>query len=196
MTPRQRTFELIPETLFKSAGPRRPMTSKEAKKAYLEARRGPRISREEQRRLDAEEIERQKKEYERERAAVKAKAAREKKVAKAAADKVARKKLGIPEPSKFVRASQPTISMFVKNGNKRTWQEMDNLADDLDDPLVEVRAQREDEVQPKAKGLAGDDSEDEFGDFPALSQSDLPKLLEDLNGSDGLLKEKIGRAHV
>jgi hypothetical protein len=74
-------------------------------------------------------LDRQKKEYERERAAIKAKAAREKKATKLAAEKEERKKKGLPEPSRFVRASQPTISMFVRgSGNgKRVWQQMEDL---------------------------------------------------------------------
>jgi hypothetical protein len=159
------------------------MTSKQVKKAYQQANRGPRISRAEQRRLDAAELERQKKEYEREKAAAKAKAAREKKAAKENAEKEARKKMGLPEPSRFVRASQPTISRFVKKGNngKRSWQEikMDTVVEDSDATLSDTEIRGKDEEQPPAKRIAiEEDSDDEFGEFPSLSQSDLLEKID------------------
>jgi hypothetical protein len=184
MAGRQRTFDLIPTTLVKSHGnqPIR-MTSKQVKKAYQQANRGPRVSRAEQRRLDAAELERQKKEYEKEKAAAKAKAAREKKAAKENAEKEARKKMGLPQPSRFVRASQPTISRFVKKGNngKRSWQEikMDNVVEDSDATLSETEVGEKDEEQPPAKRIAiEEDSDDEFGEFPSLSQSDLLEKID------------------
>ncbi|RFU35154.1 hypothetical protein B7463_g1250, partial [Scytalidium lignicola] len=140
MPTRQKTFGLVPTTLAKPPGAKPPMTSKQAKKAYLAARRKPKVSREEQRRLDKEELERQKKEYEREKAAAKAKLAREKKAAKAAAERADRKQKGQPEPNKSVRASQPRISLFVQkldHGNKRTWEEVDNLQERSRESSVE-----------------------------------------------------------
>lgn len=183
MAGRQRTFELIPTTLVKSHGNQPTcMTSKQVKKAYQQANRGPRISRAEQRRRDAEELERQKKEYERERAAAKAKAAREKKAAKEHAEKEARRKMGLPEPSRFVRASQPTISKFIRGGNngKRSWQEMkmDTVVEDSDGTLSDTELGEKDEAQPPAKRVVAEDSEDEFGDFPSLSQSGLLEKIE------------------
>ncbi|KAH8789675.1 hypothetical protein BGZ57DRAFT_85219 [Hyaloscypha finlandica] len=185
MAGRQRTFELIPTTLAAKSHGNQPtyMTSKQVKKAYQQANRGPRISRAEQRRLDAEELERQNKEYERERAAAKAKAVREKKAAKETADKEARRKMRLPEPSRFVRASQPTISKFVRGGNngKRSWQEMKmhTLEEDSDGTLPESGFGEKDDAQPPAKRVpAEDDSEDEFGDFPSLSQSDLLEKID------------------
>jgi hypothetical protein len=158
------------------------MTSKQVKKAYQQANRQPRVSRAEQRRRDAEELARQKKEYERERTAARARATREKKIAKENAEKEARRKMGLPEPSRFVRASQPTISKFVRSGNngKRSWQEMkvDCVAEDSDETLTDAGA-GENEAQPRAKRVAADDdSEDEFGEFPSLSQSDLLKRID------------------
>ena len=178
MPGRQRTFDLIPTTLVKSNGPKPPMTSKAAKKAYQLANRGPKISRAEQRRLDAEELKTQKKEYEREKAAAKSKAAREKKETKMNAEKEARRRMGVPEPSKFVRASQPTISRFVRSGNKRSWQEMERMAEESDDTVCEGHIERDNEAQPKANRLAVEDSEDEFGEFPSLSQSDLLEKID------------------
>ena len=95
------------------------MTSKAAKKAYREANKLPKISKAEQRRIEAAEIARQKKEYEKEKAAAKAKAAREKKLKKEAEERAKRKELGLPEPSRFITSSQPTIKTFVKSGAGR-----------------------------------------------------------------------------
>jgi hypothetical protein len=169
---RQRTFELVPTSLVKSGGPKPPMTSKAAKKAYQKANRGPRISRAEQRRLQQEELDRQKKEWAREQAAAKAKAARMKKAEKENAEKEARKKMGLPEPSKYVRASQPTISRFVRNGGKRKWEEVDNIAEDSEGTACDADTVDKDEPPPK-RVAQDNDSDDEFGDFPALSQMDL-----------------------
>lgn len=125
------------------------MTSKAAKKAYAKANAGPKISRAEQRKRDAAELERLKKEYERERAAAKAKAAREKKAAKVLEEKQERKKKGLPEPSKFVRASQPTISLFVRGSGigstngKRSWQQIDNVVEESDAGTSEVDIENE-----------------------------------------------------
>lgn len=160
------------------------MTSKAAKKAYLKANQGPKISRAEQRRLEAEERARQREEEEKERNARRAKAARERKAQKEQAQRDARKKEGLPEPSRFVRASQPTISRFIVSGAKRPRQEMETLAEESDGTIYE----REDDNCPPAKRVAvtvavdlSDDSEEEFGDFPSLSQSDLPALLDNIS---------------
>ncbi|PBP25746.1 hypothetical protein BUE80_DR003352 [Diplocarpon rosae] len=182
----QRTFELIPTTLVKHNGVRRPMTSKAAKKAYQQANRGDKVSRAEQRRRDAAELEQQKKEYEKERAAARARAARDKKTAKANAEKEARKKMGLPEPSRFVRASQPTISRFVRSDSKgkRSWREEENAGEDADQSMSGTE---KDAVEPPAKRRATmeDDSEDEFGDFPSLSQTDiLEKIDSSIQNSD------------
>jgi hypothetical protein len=186
MAGRQQTFDLIPASLVRSAGQKPPMTSKAAKRAYLKAQ-GPRISRAEQRRLEAEEQARQKEEYERERSASRAKAARERKVGKEQAQRDARKKMGLPEPSKFVRPSQPTISRFVVTGSKRSWQEMETVVEESNSMGYEHK----DTDCPPAKLVpVEDDSEEDFGDFPSLSQSDLPALLESLDTPKRSLWEK------
>jgi hypothetical protein len=162
------------------------MTSKAAKRAYLKANRAPRISRAEQRRLEAEERARQKEEDEKERNAERAKAARERKAQKEQAQRDARRKMGVPEPSKFVRPSQPTISRFVVAGAKRTWQAVETVADESDSTIC---GGEDDNYQP-AKRLAADDtSEEEFGDFPSLSQSDLPALLDNIDNATEALKD-------
>jgi phage-related minor tail protein len=126
MASRQRTFDLIPTSLARSNGQKPPMTSKAAKKAHQLATRGPKVSRAEQRRRDAEELAQQKKEFEREKAAAKAKAVREKKAAKEQADRELRKKNGIPEPSRFeqVNPPYPDSCRQVTNAYGWTWIRM------------------------------------------------------------------------
>lgn len=159
----QRTFELVPTTLIRSNGSKPPMTSKAAKKAYAKANAGPKISRAEQRKRDAAELERLKKEYEKERAAAKAKAAREKKAAKALEEKLERRKKGLPEPSKFVRASQPTISLFVRsndNGStkgKRSWQQISDIAERSDAEMSEMDNENECQEHPAKRVTIGSD---------------------------------------
>jgi hypothetical protein len=187
MAGRQQTFELIPTTLVKSTGQKPPMTSKAAKKAHQKANQGPRISRAEQRRLQAEELARQKQEDERERNARKAKAARERRAQMEQAQRDARKKMGLPEPNKFVRASQPTISRFVINGAKRSWQEMHEVAEEPESPIYE---QENGNCLPTERAAVGDTSEEDFGGFPSFSQSDLPGLVDGIDGPTKPSKEQ------
>lgn len=163
------------------------MTSKAAKKAYREANKLPKISKAEQRRIEAAEIARQKKEYEKEKAAAKAKAAREKKLKKEAEERAKRKELGLPEPSRFITSSQPTIKTFVKSGaaRKRSRADIDNVAQEDADTGNEGHNQYQSEQQTenpaKRIALGREDEDDEFGDFPSLSQTDLPTLFAELN---------------
>jgi hypothetical protein len=185
------------------------MKSKDVKKAYAQANRGPRVSRAEQRRRDAAELEAQKKEFERERAAAKAKAAREKKALKANAGREERRKLGLPEPNRFVRASQPTISKFVRGeGVKRTWEQMESVMEEGSEGTISAAEEMVDDAQPPAKRVAVcakevreahpptkrvdvvEDSEDEFGEFLSLSQADL---LEKISSSLVELKKGSSR---
>jgi hypothetical protein len=179
----QQKFNLIPENPSNAAA-KPPMTSKAAKKAYLKANRGPKVTRAEQRRLEKEELEKQKKEHDKERNAARAKAVREKKAAKAAEEKEQRRKLGIPEPNRFVRASQPTISTFARHGGKRAWQEITtvNITEELEDATVEDDLQPMDMAEPPGKRIAVEqESDDEFGCFPSMSQAD--ELLGKINSS-------------
>jgi hypothetical protein len=121
-----------------------PMTSKAARKAYLKANRVPRLSKAEQRRQYAIERAQQKaeeeaekaaakKEREKERAAAKAKALREKKAAKEEEAKKERKKLGIPERSKWgFHASQRVITGFIQRpvlGKRKGGADVDAVED-------------------------------------------------------------------
>ncbi|KAG6063885.1 hypothetical protein E4U32_000776 [Claviceps aff. humidiphila group G2b] len=127
--PVQRTFTIVPppantrgvNSLHQPAQNVRPMTSKQAQKAYKAATRGPPISRAEQRERDRAEQERIRKEFEKEKATAKARLARERKKEKENAEREQKKKKGMPLVS--VRPSQDTIARFVRgngSGKKRT----------------------------------------------------------------------------
>lgn len=244
MPSKQRTFELVDAPKV-----HRPMTSKQAKKAYQKANRTPRITKAEQKRRDAEELAKHRKAYEKEQAAAKAKAARDKKAAKALEQKEARKKQGIPEPSRHVRPSQSRISLFLKQGTKRfretsnTGEESEGtMCDDLNDepPAKRVahgifeeeeedegenedKDEDEDKVLPKQitrrnfeyedetqkeqlvnkkcdkeivisrSPMLPEDSEDEFGDFPPLSENDI-SLLDTSSMHSTPANANLGRA--
>ncbi len=101
------------------------MTSKQAKKAYLERTRGPKMSKEERRRRELEElarIKREEQEYkkqrDKERAATKARLAREKKKEKEDKENEEKRKQGLPLVA--VHASQDMITSFFRgNGTAR-----------------------------------------------------------------------------
>ncbi|KAG5999319.1 hypothetical protein E4U43_002137 [Claviceps pusilla] len=126
----QRTFTLIPPPANirgdapdrrLSAQHVRPMTSKQAQKAYKASTRTPPVSRAEQLRRDRAEQERIRKEFEKEKATAKARLARERKKEKESAEREQKKKKGVPLVT--VRPSQDTIARFVRgngSGKKRT----------------------------------------------------------------------------
>lgn len=96
------------------------MTSKQVKKAYKDANKGPRLTRAERLAQDRAEQARIRKELEKEKAAAKAKLLRDKKKDKEAAEKEVKKKKGLPLVT--VRPSQDTIARFVRGmgaGKKR-----------------------------------------------------------------------------
>ncbi|KAF5870619.1 uncharacterized protein Bfra_010008 [Botrytis fragariae] len=239
MPSKQRTFELVDAPKV-----HRPMTSKQAKKAYQKANRTPRITKAEQKRRDAEELAKHRKAYEKEQAAAKAKAARDKKAAKALEQKEERKKRGIPEPSRHVRPSQSRISLFLKQGTKRFWEASNTgeesegtMCDEMDDEPPSKRVahrdsdenedededENEDEVfskqiarhnseyeektqkgKPASKKndekmvisrspMLPEDSEDEFGDFPPLSENDI-SLLDTSSMHSTPVNANLGRA--
>ena len=166
------------------------MTSTQVKKAYRKSNRAPKISRVEQRRRDAEELQRQKKEWEREQAAVKAKAAREKKAGKLRDEKEKRKREGVPDPRKGVRPSQARISCFVRRegdgGNKRRWEE---VAEESEDTVGE-------DSEPRLAKKILVRQEDEFGgdDMEDLNLPDLFRQLDEPISSfeSGVNKKNAG----
>ncbi|KAJ8062934.1 hypothetical protein OCU04_008181 [Sclerotinia nivalis] len=181
MPSKQRTFELVDAPKV-----HRPMTSKQAKKAYQKANRTPRITKAEQKRRDAEELAKHRKAYEKEQAAAKAKAARDKKAAKALEQKEERKRLGVPEPSRHVRASQSRISMFIGRGSKRL-RATDNKGEDSEDTMCD-----ELDDEPPAKRIAHDNSEDE-GEEEAVSKSNA---LHDLEHEEESQMEQLAKNNL
>ncbi|KAK4039467.1 hypothetical protein C8A01DRAFT_16530 [Parachaetomium inaequale] len=133
MAPRhQHTFTLVPNPVGGMQGlmsrnasnalqsDKPPMTSKQAQKLYRESTRGPRLSRAEQRRLEREEQDRIRRELDKEKAANRARALREKKKDKERLAIEEKRRKGLPLVS--ARPSQDTIARFVRGngmGKKR-----------------------------------------------------------------------------
>ncbi|KAI0976479.1 hypothetical protein F4678DRAFT_417329 [Xylaria arbuscula] len=124
--PVQNTFSIIPDapaainaTRHGGAGDstsarpsRPPMTTKQVKKAYQKANKGPKLSKAEQRRQELFEQDRIRKEFEKEKNQVRARAARDRKKEKEGRERAEKKKKGLPLVD--VRASQDTIARFVR----------------------------------------------------------------------------------
>lgn len=109
----QKTFTVVPPPGMPSKGPRPPMTSKQAKKLYKQAI--PKVSRLEQRQIEAEEHQRIRREQDKERAAGRAKAAKERKQKKANEAREIRK-MDPPKPRPGERASRDKMMEFIKLG--------------------------------------------------------------------------------
>ncbi|KAF2966689.1 hypothetical protein GQX73_g6880 [Xylaria multiplex] len=125
MPPIQNTFTIVPDvpSAFNtshdgnhgSAGTRPsrpPMTTKQVKKAYQKANKGPKLSKAEQRRQELFEQDRIRKEFEKEKNQARARAARDRKKEKEERERAEKKKKGLPLVN--VRASQDTIARFVR----------------------------------------------------------------------------------
>ncbi|KAI1306652.1 hypothetical protein F5Y03DRAFT_405931 [Xylaria venustula] len=124
--PVQNTFSIIPDAPAAinatrhgdtgdgtSARPSRPpMTTKQVKKAYQKANKGPKLSKAEQRRQELFEQDRIRKEFEKEKNQARARAARDRKKEKEERERAEKKKKGLPLID--VRASQDTIARFVR----------------------------------------------------------------------------------
>ncbi|KAL8377615.1 hypothetical protein RB595_008351 [Gaeumannomyces hyphopodioides] len=127
---RQNTFSIVPNAppdpfqfaAAGAAGPaavpaaKPPMTTKQARKLYNQQTRAPRRTKVEQRAWEKQEQERIRKELDAERAASRARAARERKKSKEEAVRNERKKQGLPLGK--VRPSQGTISRFLFRGKR------------------------------------------------------------------------------
>ncbi|PKK43482.1 hypothetical protein CI102_13757 [Trichoderma harzianum] len=161
----QRTFTIVPP-----AGPaertpvnNRPMTSKQVRKAYKEANRVPRVSRAEQLRQERAEQERIRKEFEKDKAALKARTLREKKRAKEQAEREEKRKKGLPLVN--VRPSQDTIAWFVRgkgSGTKRDCRGQ-NAAITPVLPIVEEPEEDEGDL-PSPKRLCSQEQPKDAGD--------------------------------
>ncbi|XXH04493.1 hypothetical protein Hte_010909 [Hypoxylon texense] len=158
MAPAQNTFSIIPNapcainTDLDSSQPRlaaRPMTTKQAKKAYQKKNKGPKLSKAEQRRQDLFEQDRIRKEFEKERNQARARAARDKKKEREEKERAERKKKGLPLVD--VHPSQDTIAWFVRGDRRkqetRTASPATADADDSDNGTQSA----EDEPEPPPK---------------------------------------------
>ncbi|OTA95671.1 hypothetical protein M434DRAFT_393521 [Hypoxylon sp. CO27-5] len=131
MAPGQNTFSIIPNApgaingdfdTAESRPGKRPMTSKQAKKAYQKATKGPKLSKAERRRQELFEQDRIRRELEKEKNQARAKAARDRKKEKEEKERAEKKKKGLPLVD--VHPSQDTIAWFVRgNGRKQKKQE-------------------------------------------------------------------------
>lgn len=178
----QKTFTVIPP-----AGPAtrtpidsRPMTSKQVRKAYQAANRVPRISKAERIRQERAEQERIRKEFEKDKAAARAKFLREKKKAKEQAENEEKKKKGLPLVT--VRPSQDTIAKFFRGngfGHKRSC-EGEDVGETTDTAKIPEL--------PAVEELAEEDDDDDDGeDFPS------PKRLRNEKEQDGIVCEGVER---
>ncbi|KAI1402893.1 hypothetical protein F4819DRAFT_453160 [Hypoxylon fuscum] len=127
MAPGQNTFTIIPNAPgaingdldpSQSRPKARPMTTKQAKKAYQKKNnKGPKLSKAEQRRQDLFEQDRIRKEFEKEKNQARARAARDKKKEKEEKERAEKKKKGLPLVD--VHPSQDTIAWFVRGDKKK-----------------------------------------------------------------------------
>ncbi|XDG00507.1 hypothetical protein ABKA04_000122 [Annulohypoxylon sp. FPYF3050] len=127
MAPGQNTFSIIPNApcaingdsdTSESRQNKRPMTTKQAKKAYQKANQGPKLTKAEKRRQELFEQDRIRKEFEKEKNQARAKAARDRKREKEEKERAEKKKKGLPLVD--VHPSQDTIAWFVRgNGRKK-----------------------------------------------------------------------------
>ncbi|KAI1763046.1 hypothetical protein GGR53DRAFT_467682 [Hypoxylon sp. FL1150] len=158
MAPGQNTFSIIPNapcainTGIDSSQPRaaaRPMTTKQARKAYQQKNKGPKLSKAEQRRRDLFEQDRIRKEFEKEKNQARAKAARDKKKEKEEKERAERKKRGLPLVD--VHPSQDTIAWFVRGDRRkqetRTASPATVDADDSDSGVLSAQ----DDPEPSLK---------------------------------------------
>ncbi|KAI1770451.1 hypothetical protein F4818DRAFT_263184 [Hypoxylon cercidicola] len=157
MAPGQNTFSIIPNApcainagldSSESRAAVRPMTTKQARKAYQKKNTGPKLSKAEQRRRDLFEQDRIRKEFEKERNQARARAARDKKKEKEEKERAERKKKGLPLVD--VHPSQDTIAWFVRGDRRKQETAASPVtagADDSDSGTLS--AQDEPEPPPK-----------------------------------------------
>ncbi|KAL7919577.1 hypothetical protein ACQKWADRAFT_300849 [Trichoderma austrokoningii] len=161
----QKTFTIVPPAgpAARTAVDNRPMTSKQVRKAYQAANRVPRLSKAERIKQERAEQERIRKEFEKEKAAARAKLLREKKKAKEQAEMEDKKKKGLPLVT--VRPSQDTIAKFFRGnglGHKRSCEgggvgETTDAAKAPALPAVEELAEEEDDDDfPSPKRLCNE----------------------------------------
>ncbi|RYO85677.1 hypothetical protein DL764_009124 [Monosporascus ibericus] len=127
MAPVQNTFSVIPnapsaingnfDASSVSRPSRPPMTTKQAKKAYKEKKKGPKLSKAEQRRQELFEQDRIRREFEKEKNQARARAARDRRREKEEKERAEKKKKGLPLVE--VHPSQNTLSRFLRFDAKK-----------------------------------------------------------------------------
>ncbi|RYP22278.1 hypothetical protein DL765_001792 [Monosporascus sp. GIB2] len=127
MAPVQNTFTVIPNAPSAINGnfdapalsrpSRPPMTTKQAKKAYKEKNKGPKLSKAEQRRQELFEQDRIRREFEKEKNQARARAARDRRREKEEKERAEKKKKGLPLVE--VHPSQDTLSRFLRFDAKK-----------------------------------------------------------------------------
>ncbi|KAI0189433.1 hypothetical protein F4808DRAFT_445515 [Astrocystis sublimbata] len=147
MPPVQNTFCIVPDIPSALNGARDgsndprprparpPMTTKQVKKAYQKANKGPKLSKAEQRKQELFEQDRIRKEYEKEKNQARARVARDKKKERAEAERAEKRKKGLPLVD--VRPSQGSIACFVRPKSKSK-SEPRSQRDSTDSPLPEI----------------------------------------------------------
>ncbi|RKF65756.1 hypothetical protein OnM2_003013 [Erysiphe neolycopersici] len=180
---RQRTFELIPTTLVHPNGNKPPMTSKQVKREYLKANQKDRLTRAEQRQLEAKELRRLKLEILKEKASAKARTTKENKISKALVEAQLRKKAGLP-PKPTRSRSQTTISFFtgcdcptvIERQKVKTKADKDSGPYEKqtdEEGKEDVKQYIMKELSTKKDTHDSESSEDEFGGFPFCSQLEM-----------------------
>ncbi|RYP68496.1 hypothetical protein DL771_006648 [Monosporascus sp. 5C6A] len=127
MAPVQNTFTIIPnapsaingnfDASTVSRPSRPPMTTKQAKKAYKEKNKGPKLSKAEQRRQELFEQDRIRREFEKEKNQARARAARDRRREKEEKERAEKKKKGLPLVE--VHPSQDTLARFLRFDAKK-----------------------------------------------------------------------------
>lgn len=231
MAPKQKTFELIPTTVgLQDRGGlqhaaqdapmgKPPMTTKQVKKAYRKANKGPKLSKAEQRRIELMEQDRIRKEFEKERNQARARTARDRKKAKQDKEKEDRKRKGLPLVD--VHPSQDTISRFVRGagGGK---SKVDVTTTLLLNPILEatkeedtefanesdsaIDADEELQEQQEGGGFCGDDNdsndneardEENIAPIPDIEEREAkrPRLSLGRHNSASIEEEELPARH-
>ncbi|KAI1378462.1 hypothetical protein F4677DRAFT_413352 [Hypoxylon crocopeplum] len=156
MAPGQNTFSIIPNAPCainggasddsQSRPSKRPMTTKQAKKAYQIANKGPKLSKAERRRQELFEQDRIRREFEKEKNQARARAARDKKREKEEKERAERKRKGLPLVE--VRPSQDTIARFVRGIGRKQEDRVVSPSADVSDNCT---LSGEDEPEPPPK---------------------------------------------
>lgn len=189
----QQTFTLVPKNPVPNARvTTRPMTSKQVKKAHKATNRQPKLSRQEQRRLDLAEQERIRKELDKEKQAARARAARERKKEKELAEREAKRKRGGPLVAP--RASQDLISRFMRGADGSKQREEGGAVVEEMPVLEEAEEENPEQTDPAPEHPSRSPTPQLENDAAGLSAMDAPAKAstnqEKLPGSDASTANK------